>query len=161
MPVPSVDAWVRSNGVHCNKTLLLENHQLLAMLISVLYGVPYIIHGCSFWSPANHQLSRLQHLPISLFCLCFNTTIYIYSGVCIIYMICTTICWLQCKDKGVECAPPQTTARLLDKLVGEYLEEQLVNPGFICNHPQLMSPLAKGYATSAVLFMLFHVSLVT
>lgn len=52
---------------------------------------------------------------------------------------------LQCKEKRVECAPPQTTARLLDKLVGEYLEEQLVNPGFICDHPQLMSPLAKGY----------------
>lgn len=51
---------------------------------------------------------------------------------------------MQCKDKGVECAPPQTAARLLDKLVGEYLEEQLVNPGFICDHPQLMSPLAKG-----------------
>ncbi|KAL0039564.1 hypothetical protein WJX77_002057 [Trebouxia sp. C0004] len=50
-----------------------------------------------------------------------------------------------CKDKGVECTPPQTTARLLDKLVGEYLEEQLVNPGFICDHPQLMSPLAKGH----------------
>lgn len=75
------------------------------------------------------------------------------------YMICsTTVCWLQCKDKGVECAPPQTTARLLDKLVGEYLEEQLVNPGFICDHPQLMSPLAKGYATFALLFMLFHIS---
>ena len=64
---------------------------------------------------------------------------------------------VQCKDKGVECAPPQTAARLLDKLVGEYLEEQLVNPGFICDHPQLMSPLAKGYATSALLSMLFHI----
>ena len=58
----------------------------------------------------------------------------------------------------MECAPPQTTARLLDKLVGEYLEEQLVNPGFICDHPQLMSPLAKGCATSALLFILFHIS---
>ena len=47
----------------------------------------------------------------------------------------------------MDCAPPQTTARLLDKLVGEYLEEQLVNPGFICDHPQLMSPLAKGYVS--------------
>ena len=37
----------------------------------------------------------------------------------------------------------QTTARLLDKLVGEYLESQLLNPGFICDHPQIMSPLAK------------------
>lgn len=50
---------------------------------------------------------------------------------------------VQCKEKGVECAPPHTAARLLDKLVGEYLEEQLVSPGFICDHPQLMSPLAK------------------
>ncbi|GAB4815196.1 hypothetical protein N2152v2_002242 [Parachlorella kessleri] len=48
-----------------------------------------------------------------------------------------------CKKHKVECAPPHTTARLLDKLVGEYLESQLVNPGFICDHPQIMSPLAK------------------
>eukprot|EP00878_Enallax_costatus_P032994 GHUV01036357.1.p1 GENE.GHUV01036357.1~~GHUV01036357.1.p1 ORF type:complete len:540 (+),score=204.31 GHUV01036357.1:86-1705(+) len=44
---------------------------------------------------------------------------------------------------NVNCPPPQTTARLLDKLVGEFLEEQCVNPTFICDHPQLMSPLAK------------------
>eukprot|EP00879_Flechtneria_rotunda_P025430 GHRR01027026.1.p1 GENE.GHRR01027026.1~~GHRR01027026.1.p1 ORF type:complete len:510 (+),score=160.54 GHRR01027026.1:307-1836(+) len=44
---------------------------------------------------------------------------------------------------GVNCPPPQTIARLLDKLVGEFLEEQCVNPTFICDHPQLMSPLAK------------------
>lgn len=45
----------------------------------------------------------------------------------------------------MECTPPHTTARLLDKLVGEYLEEQCVHPTFICDHPQLMSPLAKWY----------------
>lgn len=27
--------------------------------------------------------------------------------------------------------------------VGEFLEEQCTNPTFICDHPQLMSPLAK------------------
>ena len=48
-----------------------------------------------------------------------------------------------CQKHNVECSPPQTTARLLDKLVGEFLESQLVNPGFICDHPQIMSPLAK------------------
>ena len=48
-----------------------------------------------------------------------------------------------CVERGVECAPPRSAARLLDKLVGEYLESQLVNPGFICDHPQAMSPLAK------------------
>jgi len=48
-----------------------------------------------------------------------------------------------CADKGVVCTPPQTTSRLLDKLVGEFLEVQCVNPGFICDHPEIMSPLAK------------------
>eukprot|EP01121_Diplochlamys_sp_Union-15-3_P020307 TRINITY_DN789_c0_g1_i2.p1 TRINITY_DN789_c0_g1~~TRINITY_DN789_c0_g1_i2.p1 ORF type:complete len:768 (-),score=165.27 TRINITY_DN789_c0_g1_i2:23-2326(-) len=48
-----------------------------------------------------------------------------------------------CKEKGVECSPPTTTARLLDKLVGEYIEPLCVNPAFICDHPQIMSPLAK------------------
>ncbi|CAH1395824.1 unnamed protein product [Nezara viridula] len=48
-----------------------------------------------------------------------------------------------CEKHGVECSPPQTTARLLDKLVGEYLEEKCINPTFIMEHPQIMSPLAK------------------
>ena len=48
-----------------------------------------------------------------------------------------------CEKHGVECSPPQTTARLLDKLVGEFIESQCVNPTFICDHPQIMSPLAK------------------
>ena len=48
-----------------------------------------------------------------------------------------------CAKHNVDCPPPQTTARLLDKLVGEYLESQCINPTFICDHPQIMSPLAK------------------
>lgn len=47
------------------------------------------------------------------------------------------------KKHGINCPAPQTTARLLDKLVGDFLEEQCTNPTFICDHPQLMSPLAK------------------
>ena len=31
------------------------------------------------------------------------------------------------------------------KLVGHFLEEQCINPTFICDHPQVMSPLAKGH----------------
>lgn len=50
---------------------------------------------------------------------------------------------MQCKKHSLECAPPLTTARLLDKLVGEFLEVDCVNPTFITDHPQLMSPLAK------------------
>jgi len=48
-----------------------------------------------------------------------------------------------CQQKQVDCAPPRTAARLLDKLVGDYLEETCVNPTFITEHPQVMSPLAK------------------
>jgi len=48
-----------------------------------------------------------------------------------------------CKEREVECSPPLTTARLLDKLVGHYIEPKCVNPTFIMNHPEIMSPLAK------------------
>jgi len=48
-----------------------------------------------------------------------------------------------CEEKGVNCPDPKTTARLLDKLVGEYIEPQCINPTFICDHPEIMSPLAK------------------
>ena len=50
-----------------------------------------------------------------------------------------------CRDRKIECRPPLTTARLLDKLVGEYIEPLCVNPSFICDHPQIMSPLAKSH----------------
>jgi lysyl-tRNA synthetase class 2 len=43
----------------------------------------------------------------------------------------------------VECPPPRSTPRLLDKLVGDFLEVKCINPTFIIDHPQIMSPLAK------------------
>lgn len=42
----------------------------------------------------------------------------------------------------LDCPPPLTNARMLDKLVGE-LEDACINPTFIFGHPQMMSPLAK------------------
>lgn len=48
-----------------------------------------------------------------------------------------------CLKHNVECTPPRTSARLLDKLVGDFLEVECINPTFICDHPQVMSPLAK------------------
>ena len=47
------------------------------------------------------------------------------------------------KKMKVDCSPPQTNARMLDKLVGEFIEEKCINPTFITGHPQMMSPLAK------------------
>ncbi|KAL8035147.1 hypothetical protein ABFX02_12G078200 [Erythranthe guttata] len=48
-----------------------------------------------------------------------------------------------CSKFEIRCPPPQTTTRLLDKLVGHFLEETCTNPTFIINHPEIMSPLAK------------------
>ncbi|KAI3896488.1 hypothetical protein MKX03_013588, partial [Papaver bracteatum] len=50
-----------------------------------------------------------------------------------------------CIKFDVKCPPPQTTTRLLDKLVGHFLEETFVNPTFIIDHPEIMSPLAKSH----------------
>lgn len=49
-----------------------------------------------------------------------------------------------CKKRGVDCANPRSSSRLIDKLVGEYLESDcLGKPTFIIDHPVIMSPLAK------------------
>lgn len=50
-----------------------------------------------------------------------------------------------CVKHQVDCTAPRTASRLLDKLVGHFLEEQCISPTFICDHPQVMSPLAKGH----------------
>lgn len=48
-----------------------------------------------------------------------------------------------CVKHSVDCSPPRTVARLVDKLVGHFLEEGCINPTFITDHPEMMSPLAK------------------
>merc|ERR1711931_46602 len=40
-----------------------------------------------------------------------------------------------CAERGVECGAPRTTMRLLDKLVGEFIEVKCINPTFIMHHP--------------------------
>ncbi|MCL7045314.1 hypothetical protein MKW94_002942 [Papaver nudicaule] len=41
--------------------------------------------------------------------------------------------------------PPQTTPRLLDTLVEHFLGEKCVNPTFVIDHPEIMSPLARSH----------------
>ncbi|KAE9462422.1 hypothetical protein C3L33_05673, partial [Rhododendron williamsianum] len=55
-----------------------------------------------------------------------------------------------CKKYDIKCPPPQTQlvcwikpTLFLVELVGHFLEETCVNPAFIINHPEIMSPLAK------------------
>lgn len=47
------------------------------------------------------------------------------------------------KKMKLDMPAPHTNARILDRLTGEYIEETCVNPTFITDHPQVMSPLAK------------------
>ncbi|XP_014600815.1 PREDICTED: lysine--tRNA ligase isoform X1 [Polistes canadensis] len=54
-----------------------------------------------------------------------------------------------CIKHEIECPPPKTTARLLDKLVSEFIEEKCINPTYIIDHPQIMSPLAKWHRSDA------------
>ena len=51
-------------------------------------------------------------------------------------------------EREIECTPPLTTARLLDTLVGEYLESNIIHPTFITEHPTIMSPLAKHHRSN-------------
>jgi len=57
-----------------------------------------------------------------------------------------------CQKHELECEPPLTTARLLDTLAGEFIEDkQGHNPFFITEHPQIMSPLAKWHRSKPFL----------
>ncbi|KAF2640139.1 lysyl-tRNA synthetase [Massarina eburnea CBS 473.64] len=47
------------------------------------------------------------------------------------------------KEQKLDCSPPLTNSRMIDKLVGEFIEETCINPTFITGHPEVMSPLAK------------------
>ncbi|KAH8555216.1 lysyl-tRNA synthetase [Umbelopsis sp. PMI_123] len=48
-----------------------------------------------------------------------------------------------CIKHNVDCSAPRTSARLLDKLVGDFIEVDCISPTFITGHPMVMSPLAK------------------
>jgi lysyl-tRNA synthetase class 2 len=43
----------------------------------------------------------------------------------------------------VTISPPLTLNRLVDGLIGEFVEPLCIQPTFLINHPQIMSPLAK------------------
>lgn len=44
---------------------------------------------------------------------------------------------------NIDCKPPLTITRILDKLIGIFIEPGCISPTFLINHPQIMSPLAK------------------
>ena len=67
-----------------------------------------------------------------------------------------------CQEYSIEVPNPRTVPRLLDKMVGKFLESTCLNPTFIMDHPQIMSPLAKyhrnikGLSERFELFINYH-----
>jgi lysyl-tRNA synthetase class 2 len=56
-----------------------------------------------------------------------------------------------CKKNDIKFPPPYTTARILDKLIGEFVEVDCVQPTFLMHHPIIMSPLAKPHRNDPLL----------
>ncbi|KAG9392269.1 tRNA synthetases class II (D K and N) [Carpediemonas membranifera] len=48
-----------------------------------------------------------------------------------------------CKARHIPCEEPHTIPRLLDKMAEKYIENNAWDPVFLCDHPEIMSPLAK------------------
>ena len=46
---------------------------------------------------------------------------------------------------SLKMSPPYTINRMMDKLIGHYVEPLCIQPTFLTNHPQIMSPLAKSH----------------
>jgi lysyl-tRNA synthetase class 2 len=47
------------------------------------------------------------------------------------------------EDRKIRCEEPRTIGRMLDKLAGEYIEKECIQPTFVLHHPRIISPLAK------------------
>ena len=53
----------------------------------------------------------------------------------------------QCHKHGISVGLPHTLPRLLDALIGHFLEPQCIRPTFLLHHPLCMSPLARTHST--------------
>ncbi len=51
----------------------------------------------------------------------------------------------KCRELGLEPAPREARGRLIDKMLSVYVEPHLVQPSFLIDYPEDMSPLAKGH----------------
>ena len=56
-----------------------------------------------------------------------------------------------CIKNNIKFPEPFTTPRILDKLIGEYIEIDCVQPTFLMHHPIIMSPLAKPHRNDPTL----------
>ena len=50
-----------------------------------------------------------------------------------------------CQDLGLQPGPREARGRLIDKMLSVYVEPHLIQPSFLMDYPEDMSPLAKGH----------------
>lgn len=70
---------------------------------------------------------------------------YVLSHLCSLHTECVEFMKALLKQHGVEWPVPAIASKLLDKLCGHFIEDKIISPTFIADHPQIMSPLAKWY----------------
>jgi lysyl-tRNA synthetase class 2 len=63
----------------------------------------------------------------------------------------------KCESLNILCSEPRTTPRLIDKMIGHYIEPECINPTMVLNHPLIMSPLAKWHRTHPQLTERFEI----
>ena len=51
----------------------------------------------------------------------------------------------KCRELGLEPGPREARGRLIDKMLSVYVEPHLIQPSFLIDYPEDMSPLAKGH----------------
>ena len=66
-----------------------------------------------------------------------------------------------CEKFEVKFPPPYTTPRILDKLIGEFIEVDCIQPTFLMHHPIIMSPLAKPHREDSNLSERFELFVLT
>jgi lysyl-tRNA synthetase class 2 len=62
-----------------------------------------------------------------------------------------------CQLTKINCPEPQTTARLLDKMIGHFIEPLCINPTIVLNQPIIMSSLSKCHRSNTQLAERFEI----
>jgi lysyl-tRNA synthetase class 2 len=61
-----------------------------------------------------------------------------------------------CLDHGIEAAPDNPRGKLLDKLFSALVQDHIVEPTFVMNHPKITTPLAKAHRANPELVERFE-----
>lgn len=131
----------------------------MALEVTGSYIVPYTVNKDTSnektinvnWAPPYKRIDMISDLENELDKF-FDTSGHkiptdFYSDKCEKYLIdiCNKYDWKEFGENRTKtiCKKPKTVARMLDKLVGKFIEVKCENPTFIINYPEIMSPLAK------------------